>query len=302
MVGHVFLFGSKEYGLIKMWFTSISRISKSGKTIIEYYVYDPKEWNKIIEHGTEKSSNTLKSIGRDLYMTRDKKQLIDAPIATFEVEESKSAESEPQLTTDRMAAGQWYESLEESYELNWENLIKKLDELGVDWDYRNSSWNPEIEELITIDGQDALALCDDGICYGEELMYWDNRFNVMKLLKTLYKEAPERYPSLKKLVELNNSPLKEGKGYNDYMISACWINDLDKETLEEIIKYPDDASDILSDLCIMWDGGNNLERLESRIQKEFNKEKNPLAYAYLVEFSSMEDWETTNDYINPKIS
>ena len=38
-------------------------------------------------------------------------------------------------------------------------------------------------------------------------MYY-NRFNVMKLLKTLYK-APERYPS-QKLVELNNSSLKEG--------------------------------------------------------------------------------------------
>ena len=149
-----------------------------------------------------------------------------------EFDESEEIEDEPKLTTDELNGGQWYEGLEnkdnkeslneekieESYKSTWDNLLKKLDELDIDWNYKDSRWNPEIEELIEIDGEDAFALCEDGICYGEELMYWDGRFNAMKALKTLYQEAPERYPSLKKLVELKDS--------------------LEEEKLDEMAKLP----------------------------------------------------------------
>ena len=90
----------------------------------------------------------------------------------------------------------------ESFQSNWNKLLNKLDELGVQYTEGNAAWNPEIIELIKIDGEDAFAYTADGICYGEELQYWNQRFNAMKLIKALHDEdSSNRYPSLNTLFE-----------------------------------------------------------------------------------------------------
>ena len=105
------------------------------------------------------------------------------------------------------------ESLDESASLtegaekaHWRKLLDILDKFNIDYGIDDEvDWNPEIKELVSIDGMDALALCSDGIYYGEQLMPWEGRFDAMKLLKALYDEGKEygQYPSLKKIFDKN---------------------------------------------------------------------------------------------------
>lgn len=105
------------------------------------------------------------------------------------------------------------ESLDESASLtegaekaHWRKLLDILDKFNIDYGIDDEvDWNPEIKELVSIDGTDALALCSDGIYYGEQLMPWEGRFDAMKLLKALYDEGKEygQYPSLKKIFDKN---------------------------------------------------------------------------------------------------
>ena len=105
------------------------------------------------------------------------------------------------------------ESLDESASLtegaekaHWRKLLDILDKFNIDYSIDDEvDWNPEIKELVRIDGTDALALCSDGIYYGEQLMPWEGRFDAMKLLKALYDEGKEydQYPSLKKIFDKN---------------------------------------------------------------------------------------------------
>lgn len=105
------------------------------------------------------------------------------------------------------------ESLDESASLtegaekaHWRKLLDILDKFNIDYGIDDETyWNPEIKELVSIDGMDALALCSDGIYYGEQLMPWEGRFDAMKLLKALYDEGKkyDQYPSLKKIFDKN---------------------------------------------------------------------------------------------------
>lgn len=94
------------------------------------------------------------------------------------------------------------------YLKNWNKLLETLDKLGVEYKKAWCGWNNDLEELIKIDNIDALALSNDGICYGEELLYWNDRFNAIKILRTLYDSYPENYPSLSCIEDIT-SKLKE---------------------------------------------------------------------------------------------
>ena len=136
--------------------------------------------------------------------------------------------------TQESFEGENMNELNESVKSNWTSLLNKLDELGIEYDEGWSDWNPEIEELIRIDDNDAFALCEDGICFGDELMYWNERFNALKMIKTLYENEPDNFPSLAKVFNesLNESLIKEEKEKPEDIIRPyIYLEDLDEKEI-----------------------------------------------------------------------
>lgn len=120
-----------------------------------------------------------------------------------------------------------------AFQSNWKKLLNKLDELGVKYTEGNAAWNPEIIELIKIDGEDAFAYTADGICYGEELQYWNKRFNAMNLIKALHDEDnSNRYPSLNTLFNENSEKFLN----EDIQVTSEEIKDFIAKVGAEAIK------------------------------------------------------------------